>query len=324
VSTVTLDITGMTCALCAGRVEKALAAFEGVEKAQVNLALEKAEVMLANGGSPEAVVAAVDANGVGAHTRPDRAADRWAEEEEVAAIRKADERRTLLSFIICAAFSIPLVIGVLPVMTGPGAALIGPWTQFALATPVMIVAGSHFYREAFAAVRGGAANMAVLVSLGTSVANVCSAWRVLAGSAEGHTYFEAAAVVLTLVLLGKYLEARAKSGASAVRGSLQPDPAERISAAGVETVSVDLLNPGDRLLIRPGARVPADVTVVSGHSSLDEALLTGESLPVGKDVGDRVITGTVNGDGAVFGLRRYQCGMACPLAAEIPICGQIG
>jgi Cu+-exporting ATPase len=302
VSTVTLDITGMTCAVCAGRVEKALAAVEGVEKAQVNLALEKADVTLAGGGSPEAVVAAVDATGFGAHLRSERAADRRAEEEEIAAMRRADERRTLLRFTISAAFTVPLLIGVLPAMTGLGAALIGPWTQFALATPVMVVAGSRFYREAFAAVRGGAANMAVLVSLGTSVAYVYSAWRVFAGGAQGHTYFEAAAVVLTLVLLGKYLEARAKSDASAaltVLGSLQPDTAERISAAGVETVSVDLLNMGDRLLIRPGARVPADATVVSGHSSLDEALLTGESLPVAKDVGDPVITGTVNGDGAL-------------------------
>ena len=156
--------------------------------------------------------------------------------------------------------------------------------------------------EAFAAVRGGAANMAVLVSLGTTVAFVYSAWRVLTGSAHGHLYFEAAAVVLTLVLLGKYLEARAKSGASAALtalGSLQPDTAERVTGDGVETVSVDVLNIGDKLLIRPGARIPADGTVLSGHSSLDEALLTGESLPVGKDAGDRVITGTVNGEGAL-------------------------
>ncbi|MDH3195040.1 MAG: cation transporter, partial [Hyphomicrobiales bacterium] len=259
-STVTLDITGMTCAACSGRVQKALAAVEGVEKAQVNLALEKAEVTLANGASPEALVAAVDATGYGARIRSERAADRRAEEEALAAMRRADERQTLLRFVISAVFTVPLVIGVLPAMTGLGAALIGPWAQFALATPVMVVAGSRFYREAFAAVRGGAANMAVLVSLGTTVAYVYSAWRVLAGSAEGHLYFEAAAVVLTLVLLGKYLEARAKSGASAALtalGSLQPDSAERITTAGVETVSVDLLNKGDRLLIRPGARVPA-------------------------------------------------------------------
>jgi Cu+-exporting ATPase len=302
VSTVTLDITGMTCAACSGRVQKALAAVEGVEEAQVNLALEKAEVTLANGASAEALVAAVDATGYGAHIRSNRAADRRAEADELAAMRRAEEHQTLLRFVISAVFTVPLVIGVLPAMAGLGAALIGPWAQFALATPVMIVAGSRFYREAFAAMRGGAANMAVLVSLGTTVAYVYSAWRVLAGSAEGHLYFEAAAVVLTLVLLGKYLEARAKSGASAALtalGSLQPDSAERITTAGVETVSVDLLNKGDRLLIRPGARVPADATVVSGHSSLDEALLTGESLPVSKDIGDPVITGTINGDGAL-------------------------
>ncbi len=301
-NTVTLDITGMTCAACAGRVEKALAGVDGVEKAQINLALEKAEVTLAGGASPEALVAAVDATGYGAHVRSERAAERRAEEAELAALRRADERQTLLRFIISAAFTIPLLIAVLPEMTGLGAALIGPWAQFALASPVMIVAGSRFYREAFAAMRGGAANMAVLVSLGTTVAYVYSAWRVISGSAAGHLYFEAAAIVLTLVLLGKYLEARAKSGASAALtalGSLQPDSAERIGDAGVETVSVDLLKPGDRLLIRPGARVPADGTVVSGHSSLDEALLTGESLPVAKDVGEPVITGTVNGDGAL-------------------------
>ena len=140
-------------------------------------------------------------------------------------MRLAEERQTLLRFAVSALLSLPLVIGILPMMLGTGHAWIGPWTQAALAAGVMLLSGTRFYREAFNAVRGGGANMAVLVSLGTSVAFFASLVEVVRGNAHAHLYFEAAAVVLTLVMLGKYLEARAKRGAGAALaalGRLQP------------------------------------------------------------------------------------------------------
>ncbi len=198
--------------------------------------------------------------------------------------------------------SLPLVVGMLPMMTGAGHAWIGPWVQAALAAGVMAISGTRFYREAFNAVRGGGANMAVLVSLGTSVAFFASLAQVIVGNAHAHLYFEAAAVVLTLVMLGKYLEARAKRGAGAALaalGRLQPSEAELVTPGGTKTVPVETLRPGDVVLVRPGGRFPSDGTIASGRSSIDESLVTGESLPVERGEGDPVLTGTINGEAAV-------------------------
>ncbi len=187
-------------------------------------------------------------------------------------------------------------------MLGTGHAWIGPWTQAALAAGVMAVSGTRFYREAFNAVRGGGANMAVLVSLGTSVAFVASLVEVIRGNAHAHLYFEAAAVVLTLVMLGKYLEARAKRGAGAALaalGRLQPSEAELVTPDGIRTVPAHSLKSGDLVLVRPGARFPSDGVIASGRSSVDEALVTGESLPVERGDGDPVLTGTINGEAAL-------------------------
>ena len=188
-------------------------------------------------------------------------------------------------------------------MIGTGHAWIGPWTQAVLATGVMLVSGTRFLREAFAAVRGGGANMAVLVSLGTSVAYVYSLVLVIGGDVHAHLHFEAAAVVLTLIMLGKYLEARARRGTSAALSALhklQPREAELIGADGAaRMVAAETLKPGDRVLVRPGGRMPCDGKVARGHSAIDESLVTGESLPVDKEPGDAVITGTVNGEAAL-------------------------
>ncbi|WP_437344248.1 heavy metal translocating P-type ATPase [Mesorhizobium marinum] len=196
----------------------------------------------------------------------------------------------------------PLVIGTMPMMLGTGHAWIGAWTQAALAAGVILLSGTRFYREAFNAVRGGGANMAVLVSLGTSVAFLASLVEVIRGNTHAHLYFEAAAVVLTLVMLGKYIEARAKRGAGAALaalGRLQPAEAELVTPGGTRTVAATALNRGDVVLVRPGARFPSDGVVLSGHSSVDEALVTGESLPVPRGEGDPVLTGTINGEAAL-------------------------
>ena len=295
------DVTGMTCAACAARIEKVLSRVPGVERAQVNLALERAIIDYA-GDEPAALAAAIRKAGFGAQLRVSDAARQREADEALAARRRAEERQTLLRTLVSAALSLPLVIGTAPAMLGIGEAFIAPWLQAALAAGVMAVSGTRFYREAFAAVRGGGANMAVLVSIGTSVAFVWSLWQVAIGHGHGHLYFEAAAVVLTLVMLGKYLEARARQGASSALsalGRLQPRSAERIGADGPETIPAEDLRPGDRVLVCPGRQVPCDGTIVTGETAIDESLVTGESLPVERRPGDSVITGTVNGSGVL-------------------------
>ena len=252
--------------------------------------------------TPEKLIEAVEKAGYGATLRSaDEARQRKADEEREAA-RLAEERQTLLRFAVSALLSLALVVGTLPMMMGTGHAWIGPWTQAALAAGVMLASGTRFYREAFNAVRGGGANMAVLVSLGTSVAFFASLAEVIRGNAHAHLYFEAAAVVLTLVMLGKYLEARAKRGAGAALaalGKLQPAEAELVSADGTRTVPAGTLRKGDVVLVRPGGRFPSDGVILSGRSSVDEALVTGESLPVERGEGDPVLTGTINGEAAL-------------------------
>lgn len=313
-SSLTFDITGMTCAACSARVEKVLSRHPGVAAASVNLALERADISGENLDAGK-LAEAIGKAGYGAILRRrDPAGSRLADAEHDAA-RRAETRQTLVRFVLSALLTLPILIGMLPMMTGLGEPWIGATWQAILATGVMIVSGSRFWREAFGALRGGSANMAVLVSLGTGAAYVWSLWVMWRSFSDphfsheagagmaGHLHFEAAATVLTLVMLGKYLEARAKSGAAgALRalGKLQPDTAERVTADGAtETVAVDRLRPGDRILVRPGARVPADGVIAEGRSSLDESMVTGESLPVSRGPGEPVITGTTNADGVL-------------------------
>ncbi|MBC7284155.1 MAG: cadmium-translocating P-type ATPase [Hoeflea sp.] len=308
----TFDITGMTCASCSARIEKVLSRQPGVSDARVNLALERADVE-GDGLDPATLADVIGRAGFGAVLRrEDFAAHREADEAQAAA-RRAEERQTLVRLVISALLTLPIVIGMLPMMTGLGEAWISPLWQAVLATGVMAVSGSRFWREATGALRGGSANMAVLVSLGTGVAYLWSIWVMLRGWADphaghgtdmaSHLHFEAAAVVLTLIMLGKYLETRAKSGAAgALRalGRLQPDTAEQKTADGaVRTIPVEQLVAGDTILIRPGARVAADGVILTGQSSLDEAMVTGESMPVARGPGDLVITGTTNTDGVL-------------------------
>lgn len=309
---VTFDITGMTCASCSARVEKVLSRQPGVSKANVNLAVERADIEGVDLDSAKLAEAVARAGFGAVLRRNDFAAHRDADEAQ-AATRRADERQTLLRLVVSALLTLPIVIGMLPMMTGMGDAWISPVWQAILATGVMAVSGSRFWREAAGALRGGSANMAVLVSLGTGVAYLWSLWVMLRGWGDphaghgdamaSHLHFEAAAVVLTLIMLGKYLEARAKSGAAgALRalGRLQPDTAELKSLSGtVRTVPVERLAVGDVIIVRPGMRVAADGIILSGSSSLDEAMVTGESMPVAREPGDPVITGTTNTDGVL-------------------------
>ncbi|WP_394688199.1 heavy metal translocating P-type ATPase [Hoeflea sp.] len=307
----TFDISGMTCASCSARVEKVLSRQPGVREARVNLALERADIE-GEKLDPDALATAIGKAGFGALLRQaDFAAHRDADEAQAAA-RRADERQTLLRLAVSAILTLPIVIGMLPMMTGIGQAWISPIWQAVLATGVMGISGSRFWREAIGALRGGSANMAVLVSLGTGAAYLFSMWVLLSSwgdphaSHDGtstHLHFEAAAVVLTLIMLGKYLEARAKSDAAgALRslGRLQPETAELKTLNGsVRTVPVEHLVAGDIIMVKPGARIAADGVIITGESSLDEAMVTGESMPVARGPGEPVITGTTNTDGVL-------------------------
>ncbi len=300
---VLMDVTGMTCAACAARIEKVLGRVPGVERATVNLALETAEIA-APGVAEATLVEAIERAGFGARPRDREVAKRRAALERAAAERAEEERRTLRLFLVSLAFTAPFLVAMVPMAWGEHVAWLSPWLQVALATPVQILAGTRFYVGAYKALRGRSANMDVLVALGTTAAYVFSLAQVLLHGehAHGHLYFEGSATVLTLILMGKLMEARAKRSATAAVAKLmqlRPDVATRLVGDVQEVVSVDQLRRGDLVLVKPGERVAADGSVVAGESELDESLVTGESMPVAKTVGANVIAGTINGAGAL-------------------------
>jgi len=291
---VRLALTGMTCAACSTRIERVLRRQPGVAAANVNLASETATVAYLPGAvSLDSLVAAVAAAGYGASRAATDAEERAAHERR----ETARARRELALLLGSAAFALPLVA---PMALSPfGVHVLLPgWLQLVLATPVQVVAGAHFYRGAYRSLRGGSANMDVLVALGTTAAFVLSV-VLLAGGTQ-HLYFEAAASVIALVRLGKWLEARAKRSANqAVRAlmALRPERA-RVERDGRELeVAVEAVGAGEIVVLRPGERVPVDGEVLTGTSSVDESLLTGESLPVTRGPGDPVIGGSINGEG---------------------------
>jgi len=291
---VRLALTGMTCAACSTRIERVLRRQPGVAAANVNLASETATVAFLPGAvSLDSLVASVEAAGYGASPAASDAEERAAYERR----ETARERRELALLLGSAAFALPLLAPMAWAPFGSHVPLPG-WLQLVLATPVQAVAGAHFYRGAFRALRGGSANMDVLVALGTTAAFVLSV-VLLAGGAQ-HLYFEAAASVIALVRLGKWLEARAKRSANqAVRAlmALRPERA-RVERDGREfEVAVEAVGAGEIVVLRPGERVPVDGEVLAGTGSVDESLLTGESLPVTRGPGDPVIGGSINGEG---------------------------
>ena len=288
-------IAGMTCAACSARLEKVLNRQPGIQ-ANVNLAAERARVRLAGMADEAAVIAAVTKAGFSASL-----VDKDTREREKAR-RAADYRREINRFRIAVALTLPLV-GQMLFMFGDAHhhPELPRWLQLLLATPVQFWIGWRFYDGAYKALRGGGANMDVLVALGTSMAWGFSAVVTLFGL-DQHVYFEGGAAVITLVLLGKLLEARAKARTSEAIESLvrlQPKTA-RIERDGqwVE-IAVDALMPGDVFMVRPGDSVPVDGEVIDGISSINEAMLTGESMPVAKAVGDKVFAATANGQGAL-------------------------
>ncbi len=303
VHAVQLDITGMTCAACATRVEKLLSRVEGVDTANVNLALERADLAVNDNVAVETLVAAVEKGGYHAYPRADNIEKRRQEREEREAAAHREERRTFAIFLLSLVLSAPLV-GQMIAMTAGFDFHLTPIVELLLAAPVQVIAGTRFYRGAFKALRGGSANMDVLVALGTSAAFFYSLYHVvtLGSAATGHLYFEASAVILTLIVFGKLLEARARrSTTAAVRSlmALRPESANRLTETGTEVVPVSALRLGDLVLVKPGERVAVDGVIRQGASEMDESLITGESLPVLRSSGDAITAGTINGSGAL-------------------------
>ncbi|PWQ97634.1 heavy metal translocating P-type ATPase [Leucothrix pacifica] len=293
-----VHIKGMTCSGCSSGVEKKLRALPGVIKADVNLALERANISVIPGQCDlDTILKTVNEAGYTATTDADM---QTVDQDEEA---RQESRRDLIELGIAALFTLPLVIQMIVMMIWPGTHM-SVWLELALATPVQFWIGRRFYKGAWRAIKARSGNMDILVALGTSAAYFFSLWQVLTrgSGAAGHVYFEAAAVVITLVLAGKVLESRAKrSASSALRGlmNLRPDTARVVRSGEEVEVKIAEVFVGDMVAVRPGERIPVDGVVMRGESELDESLLTGEPMPVLRVKGDQVVAGAMNGEGAL-------------------------
>lgn len=296
------DITGMTCAACSARVEKGLNRLEGVKSATVNLALEQATVEYTEGVlSVEDIIGRVEKIGYGATRKEDRAPEEDHRQTEI----KRQQKRFLFSLI----FAVPLLwtmvghFSFTEWMYVPDI-LMNPWVQMALATPVQFIVGAPFYTGAYKALRNGSANMDVLVALGTSAAYFYSVYLAIQSlSMPGHMmglYFETSAVLITLIVLGKLFEAKAKGRSSeAIKKlmGLQAKTAFVIREGEEVEIPLEQVKAGDLLAVRPGEKIPVDGIIREGQSAVNESMITGESVPVDKTAGDAVIGSTINQQG---------------------------
>ncbi|KOF11304.1 ATPase P [Planococcus glaciei] len=297
------DITGMTCAACATRIEKGLNKLQGVGTANVNLALEKATIEFNPSEVTAAdIIAKVEKLGYGAHQQQE-------EQEHVDYREKAiqDQKR---KFIFSAILSLPLLWTMLGHFSLTSflyvpEILMNPWFQMLLATPVQFIIGKQFYVGAYKALRNGSANMDVLVVMGTSAAYFYSVYQAIvhAGSPHAaHLYFETSAVLITLIILGKLFEAKAKGRSSeAIKKlmGLQAKTATVIRNGIEQELPLEEVVIGDAILVKPGEKIPVDGEVVEGATAVDESMLTGESLPVDKAAGDPLYGSTINSNGFI-------------------------
>ena len=296
-------ITGMTCAACAARIEKGLNKIDGIASANVNLALEKAvvefnpsEVSIAD------IIAKVEKLGYGAHQKQ--------EDKEQADYRELAIKDQKRKFILSAILSLPLLWTMVGHFSFTSFLyvpefLMNPWVQMLFATPVQFVIGKQFYAGAYKSLRNGSANMDVLVVMGTSAAYFYSVYQaiVAAGTHHGpHLYFETSAVLITLILLGKLFEAKAKGRSSEAIKKLMGLQAKTaiVLRDGVEKeISLAEVIIGDTILVKPGEKIPVDGEVIDGTTAVDESMLTGESLPVDKKVNDVLYGSTINKNGFI-------------------------
>lgn len=338
-----LDITGMTCAACSARIEKGLSRLPGVSRANVNLALETGHVEFAAGALKASdITAKIKQLGYGAELQQTQ--------EETSSVRERELQRKKWKWMISAILSIPLLWAMVGHFSFTSwiwvpDLFMNPWFQLVLAAPVQFVIGWQFYVGAYKALRNGSANMDVLVALGTSAAFFYSLYRTLTsgmipstttmdhggmGTSVGATmpsvelYYETSAILITLILLGKWLEAVAKGRSSqAIKSLIELAPREaRVIRDGQEVlVPAAYVAVGDIVLVRPGDSIPVDGVVEEGQSSVDESMLSGESLPVDKKPGDAVTGATLNKNGALK-LRATRVGSDTALSQIIKVVEQ--
>ncbi|MGO3790169.1 MAG: heavy metal translocating P-type ATPase [Enterococcus gilvus] len=296
----TFAITGMTCANCSARVEKELKATEGVLEANVNLATEKATVQFADNLTAEQLIQRVEAIGYGAILFDD--AHKQKIEQEKAAYLKKMKHDLLVSALLTA----PLMIAMIAMLLGSHGNWVHflhlPLVQLILVTPVQFGVGQRFYRGAYHALKTKAPNMDVLVAMGTTAAFALSVYNGFFNPYNSDLYFESSGMIITLILLGKYLEQKAKTKTSdAIKQlmSLQAKTATVIVDGEEKEVPIEEVQTGDVVRVRPGEQIPVDGKILSGQTTIDESMLTGESLPVDKQAEDQVFGGTVNTTGSI-------------------------
>lgn len=315
-----LKISGMSCAACAARIEKKLNTLDGVLSANINLATERASVCYEPGkvGVGD-FIAAVERLGYQAEPLEDLSRKPMEEATESAGMRY-----TLLASV---ALSLPLIAAmVLSIFNAHAPALAflhNAYFQMVVATPVQFIIGARFYKQSYYAIRSGSANMDVLIAMGTSAAYFFSLYNVffeqVGPGLMKNLYFEASAIIITLILLGKYLEAAAKGRTSdAIKklAALQAKTARVIRSGKEMDIPIEEVGLGDIVMVRPGEKVPVDGKIIEGNSALDESMLTGESLPVDKKTGDPVYGATINKFG-VFKLEATRVGKDTALAQII-------
>jgi P-type Cu+ transporter len=296
---VKLNIIGMTCAACATRIEKGLTKVEGVRKVAVNFATERANVEFIPGTTNiEQLIAAVRKAGYDAKVinEGDGDYEKTAREEAY----KSQKSKFIVGAILSTFFLIQMISDFTMEYGNGGFFHLNPWIQLLLATPVQFYVGGHYYRDAYNAVRGGSANMAVLVVLGTSAAYFYSLIVTIMGTGQ-FLYYEAAAIVMTLIVLGKLLETRAKGQTSeAIKKlmGLQAKTARVIRNDEEIDIPIEDVQAGDVIFVRAGEKIPVDGEIIDGSTTVDESMLTGESMPVSKKAGDTVIGATVNKHGS--------------------------
>jgi len=317
-----LDISGMTCAACATRIEKGLNKMSGVNKATVNLALEKATIQYNPVSvAPDELIGKINKLGYGATKK---------ESEQVTVNQKeAEFERQKRKFIFSMILSLPLLWAMVGHFSFTSFLyvpdiLMNPWVQMALATPVQFLVGKQFYVGAYKALKNKSANMDVLVALGTSAAYFYSVYLSFESLGHGHPeglYFETSAILITLIILGKLFETKAKGRSSeAIKKlmGLQAKTAVVIRDGEQMEIPLEEVLTGEVLLVKPGEKIPVDGEIIEGQSAIDESMLTGESIPVDKQAGDTVIGATINKNGFLK-LKATKVGKETALAQIIKV-----
>lgn len=294
---ISIDIKGMTCASCVNRIEKVLKKDTGVISASVNLATEKARIEFDDKKiDVQKIINLVSKAGYEASLSSNKKTENKDQE-----LRK-QKIIILISSILTLPLALPMILEPFGIHFMPN-----PWIQLLLATPIQFVIGARFYKSAWSAIKARTGNMELLVAVGTTAAYGLSIYLIIKNLEHlhhhmPHLYFEGSAVIITLVLLGKYLETKAKQQTSAAINALQalrPAVARVLRAGQEEELAVEKIQLEDIVVVRPGERIPVDGVLVKGQTQVDESLITGESLPVEKKESDKVVGGSINGDGLV-------------------------